>query len=66
MSRTLRNTAAVVLTATVLIATPGAALPARVFTMLVMEPGSLVMERKMLLGIKQRAEDLAREGRRDE
>ena len=48
------------------IATPGAALPARVFTMLVMEPGSLVMERKMLLGIKQRAEDLAREGRRHE
>jgi hypothetical protein len=29
--------------------------------MLVMEPGSLIMERKMLLGIKQRAEDLARE-----
>jgi hypothetical protein len=28
--------------------------------MLVMEPGSLVMERKMLLGIKQRAEGLAR------
>jgi hypothetical protein len=25
-----------------------------------MEPGSLVMERKMLLGIKQRAEKLAR------
>ncbi len=25
-----------------------------------MEPGSLIMERKMLLGIKQRAEDLAR------
>jgi hypothetical protein len=25
-----------------------------------MEPGSLVMERKMLLGIKQRAEALAR------
>jgi hypothetical protein len=24
-----------------------------------MEPGSLVMERKMLLGIKQRAENLA-------
>jgi hypothetical protein len=24
--------------------------------MLVMEPGSLIMERKMLLGIKQRAE----------
>jgi hypothetical protein len=30
--------------------------------MLVMEPGSLVMERKMLLGIKQRAERLAAEG----
>ena len=29
------------------------------FGMLSMEPGSLVMERKMLLGIKQRAEDLA-------
>lgn len=28
--------------------------------MLVMEPGSLVMERKMLLGIKQRAERLSR------
>jgi hypothetical protein len=27
--------------------------------MLPMEPGSLVMERKMLLGIKRRAEDLA-------
>jgi hypothetical protein len=27
--------------------------------MLVMEPGSLVMERRMLLGIKQRAERLA-------
>jgi hypothetical protein len=27
-----------------------------------MEPGSLIMERKMLLGIKQRAEDLARRG----
>ena len=26
-----------------------------------MEPGSLIMERKMLLGIKQRAEDLARQ-----
>ena len=41
------------------IAAPGA-LPARLFNMLVMEPGSLIMERKMLLGIKQRAEDLAR------
>ena len=40
------------------IATPGAALPVRAFNMLVMEPGSLIMERKMLLGIKQRAEGL--------
>jgi hypothetical protein len=31
--------------------------------MLLMEPGSLVMERKMLLGIKARAERLAGEGR---
>jgi len=38
------------------IATPGASWPARVFYRYVMEPGSLVMERKMLLGIKQRAE----------
>jgi hypothetical protein len=29
--------------------------------MLPMEPGSLVMERKMLNGIKQRAEQLARQ-----
>jgi hypothetical protein len=43
------------------IATPGAALPVRALNMLVMEPGSLIMERKMLLGIKQRAEDLARD-----
>jgi hypothetical protein len=35
--------------------------PARLFGMLVMEPGSLIMERKMLLGIKERAENLARE-----
>jgi hypothetical protein len=41
------------------IATPGAAFPVRVFNLLIMEPGSLIMERKMLLGIKQRAEDLA-------
>jgi hypothetical protein len=33
----------------------------RLFCTLFMEPGSLVMERKMLLGIKQRAERLARE-----
>jgi hypothetical protein len=30
--------------------------------MLVMGPGSLVMERKMLLGIKQRAERSLRQG----
>ena len=36
-------------------------LPARV-GMLPMEPGSLVMERKMLHGIKQRAERLAADG----
>jgi hypothetical protein len=29
--------------------------------MLVMDPGSLIMERKMLLGSKERAEALARE-----
>ena len=43
------------------IATPGAPPPVRLFNRLVMEPGSLIMERKMLLGIKQRAEDLARQ-----
>jgi hypothetical protein len=43
------------------IATPGAPLPVRLLNLLVMEPGSLIMERKMLLGIKQRAEDLARQ-----
>jgi hypothetical protein len=41
------------------IATPGAPLPIRLLNLLIMEPGSLIMERKMLLGIKQRAEDLA-------
>lgn len=41
------------------IATPGAAAPVRAFNTLIMEPGSLIMERKMLLGIKQRAESLA-------
>src|SRR5215212_26448 len=40
------------------IAVKGAAAGRRL-GMLVMEPGSLVMERKMLLGIKQRAERLA-------
>ena len=39
----------------------GRLVAARLFDLLVMEPGSLVMERKMLLGIKERAEDLARE-----
>lgn len=42
------------------IAMPGASLPERLFSMLVMEPGSLIMERKMLLGIKQRAERTGR------
>jgi hypothetical protein len=41
------------------IAAPGK-LPTRAFYEFVMEPGSLVMERKMLLGIKERAEGLAR------
>jgi hypothetical protein len=35
------------------------AVRARLLTAYVMEPGSLIMERKMLLGIKQRAEHLA-------
>ena len=38
------------------IATPGASRLMRAFFTYAMEPGSLVMERKMLLGIKQRAE----------
>jgi hypothetical protein len=42
------------------IATPGASWPSRVFYRYVMEPGSLVMECWMLLGIKERAERLAR------
>jgi hypothetical protein len=41
------------------IATPGATWPARTVTRYLMEPGSLVMERKMLLGIRARAEHLA-------
>ena len=44
------------------IAAPNASLLTRAFNVLIMEPGSLVMERKMLLGIKQRAEKLARRG----
>jgi hypothetical protein len=41
------------------IATPNASWTTRVFYRYVMEPGSLLMERKMLLGIKERAERLA-------
>jgi hypothetical protein len=40
------------------IATPGVSPVTRLVNLLVMEPGSLVMERKMLLGIKRRAERL--------
>jgi hypothetical protein len=43
------------------IAARGGPLPVRLVNLLIMEPGSLVMERKMLLGLKQRAEDLARQ-----
>ncbi len=43
------------------IATPGASGSMRCFYRYVMEPGSLIMERKMLLGIKERAEHLATE-----
>jgi len=41
------------------IATPHASPAIRLLNLLVMEPGSLVMERKMLLGIRERAERLA-------
>jgi hypothetical protein len=41
------------------IATPGAGWPARALARYLMEPGSLVMERKMLLGIRARAEHMA-------
>jgi hypothetical protein len=43
------------------IATPDASAARRLFSMLIMEPGSLVMERKMLQGIRKRAERLARD-----
>jgi hypothetical protein len=43
------------------IASPHASALTRLFNLLVMEPGSLVMERKMLLGIKERAQRLAAE-----
>ncbi|WP_433663221.1 SRPBCC family protein [Nocardia sp. CA-128927] len=35
---------------------PESGLPTRLFNRLIMEPGSWIMERKMLIGIKQRAE----------
>ncbi len=41
------------------IATPNSSPPKRLFNLLFMEPGSLVMERKMLIEIKKRAERLA-------
>jgi hypothetical protein len=41
------------------IATSSLAPVSRLFYMMMMEPGSLIMERKMLLGIKQRAEHYA-------
>jgi hypothetical protein len=47
------------------IATEALSPASRLFYLLVMEPGSLVMERKMLLGIKHRAEDTARQATRD-
>ena len=43
------------------IATPGAPPLARLFSLYLMEPGSLVMEVRMLNGIRERAERLARE-----
>jgi hypothetical protein len=43
------------------ISVPQPSLLRRLFNLLFMEPGSLVMERKMLLGIKERAERLAGE-----
>jgi hypothetical protein len=43
------------------IAMPGASWLARALNTYAMEPGSLIMERKMLLGIKQRAERRARD-----
>jgi hypothetical protein len=42
------------------IATADASPLARALNTYLMEPGSLIMERKMLLSIKQRAEDLAK------
>ncbi|GGT03862.1 hypothetical protein GCM10010156_72120 [Planobispora rosea] len=44
------------------ISTPDAGPLGRLVNLLIMEPGSLIMERKMLLGIKERAERLAHAG----
>lgn len=44
---------------------PRTGLATRLASMYVMEPGSLIMERKMLLGIKERAEKLASADRPD-
>ena len=44
-----------------LISLPSASAPARAAWSVLMEPASLIMERKMLLGIKERAERLARD-----
>jgi len=44
------------------IALPGTSRGTRWFYRYVMEPGSLIMERKMLLGIKERAESLVTSG----
>jgi hypothetical protein len=44
------------------IAAPNTVLLGRLANLLIMEPGSLIMERKMLLGIKERAERLAHTG----
>lgn len=41
------------------IAAPNASFPRRLVNLLVMEPGSVVMEAKMLNGIKERAERLS-------
>ena len=45
------------------IATPHASVATRLVGLLVMEPGSLVMEQKMLRGIRERAQRLACQGR---
>ena len=44
-----------------LITVPRPSIPNRLFNLYVMEPGSLIMEQRMLRGIKQRAERLGTE-----